>query len=89
MNEDKVSGQLVRERIERAKLDLGILSNQISSIKSTKGVPMSFPENVQSIGGVIAIVVVLIGVLMCLSVVPVSPVVVGACLAGLGVARLT
>lgn len=41
-----------------------------------------------TVGAIIAIIVVICGVLMALSVLPATPVVVGASLAALGVARL-
>lgn len=40
-------------------------------------------------GAIIAIVVVIIGALIAIEVVPMTPVVIGVSLAGLGVARLT
>jgi hypothetical protein len=45
--------------------------------------------NLASVGAVIAIVVVVVGVLIVIGVAPASPVVVGSSLAALGVARLT
>jgi len=45
-------------------------------------------ENLKSVGFVIAIVVVILGVLMALSVVPASPPVVGCCLAAVAATRL-
>lgn len=41
------------------------------------------------IGGIIAILVILVGFLMALGVVPMTPIIVGGSLAALGVARLT
>ena len=46
-------------------------------------------ERYQNVGSVIAIVVIVIGALIAIEVVPMTPVVIGACLAGLGIARLT
>lgn len=45
--------------------------------------------NINSIGAVLAIIVILLGLLMALSVLPVSGLTVGASLMLLGVARLT
>jgi hypothetical protein len=45
-------------------------------------------ERYQNVGSVIAIVVVVIGVLIALQVIPMTPVVIGCSLAGLGAARL-
>ena len=45
-------------------------------------------ERYQNVGSVIGIVVIVIGVLIALQVIPMTPVVIGSCLAGLGVARL-
>ena len=45
-------------------------------------------ERLQSIGGVIALLVIVSGFLMAIEVVPMSHVTVGSCLAALGLARL-
>jgi hypothetical protein len=42
-----------------------------------------------TIGAIIAIVVLIVAVLIMIGIAPTTPVVVGACLAGLAVARLT
>jgi hypothetical protein len=46
-------------------------------------------ERYQNVGSVIAIVAIVVGALIAIDVVPMTAVVIGLCIAGLGIARLT
>jgi len=50
---------------------------------------MEWPASLSGVGAIIAVVLIIIGILIMLQVIPITYVVIGACITALAVARLT